>query len=349
MGAQKFVVVLGIRKTDINHSFCPTLEEAEVLVLRPLTSCPGEVIDEILGEAASIVGELPVAIISDEGGELKRGGRFFTRKHSKTIHLFDISHKINSCEKDLLEEDQVWVSFKAAASAAIQKLKLSSVAHLAAPRQRTKDRMHSSLHLIEYGHRLLAYLESEKANQLTDEEREKLVWIYDYQSAFSKYLYLKTLSEIALELVHKKGYYQGVTKEFLELTEHMHEESILYPQFRDKIKTTLQIEEAKITDSKHHLGSSEIIESLFGKFKAIENVHASSGLSSLVLAVPALVGKLDEHILTDALKEISTNDLENWVENEMGQTYLSKRRQALPKVVVKVQDVIEIVEGIVAT
>jgi hypothetical protein len=73
MGAQKCVVILGIKCTDICQDFCPSFDEAEVLVTKPLYSCPGEVINQLLEEAVSVTKELPKAIISDQGSEDKKG------------------------------------------------------------------------------------------------------------------------------------------------------------------------------------------------------------------------------------------------------------------------------------
>lgn len=174
MGPQKFVVVLGVKKVDVNQNFCPTLEEVEALVIRPLYSCPGDIINEILEEASVIAGGPPLAIISDAGSELKRGGRIFSENNPETIHLFDISHRINTCLKEELNKDAVWLAFKSAASDSIQHLKLSSLAHLAPPKQRSKDRMHSAFYLIDWGIRALQFLDSKDADSLTVEEKSKI-------------------------------------------------------------------------------------------------------------------------------------------------------------------------------
>jgi len=94
----------------------------------------------------------------------------------------------------------------------------------------------------------------------------------------------------------------------------------------------LQKEGEKIPCGAHYLGSSEILESLFGKFKYIEGDQASSGLSSLVLSIPALVGKLDESVVRGALESISCFDIDEWIDENMGQTFLSQRRKALGRI-----------------
>ena len=49
----------------------------------------------------------------------------------------------------------------------------------------------------------------------------------------------------------------------------------------------------------------------------------------MILAIPALVGKLDESIIAKALEEISVIDVRHWIEENMGATFHSQRRQAL--------------------
>jgi len=329
MGPQKCVVVLGVKNLDINNNFCPTLDAVEPLVVRPLTNCPGEVIKEILEEAATIVGMSPIAVVSDEGSENKKGVRLFIQNHSEIVHLFDASHKINNCLKQELNNDPVWLAFKETAAHSVQHLKLSSIAHLAPPRQRAKARMHSAFYLIDWGISILHFLDSEKATSLTISERNKIEWVRQYQFSLSNYMYFQEICEHALAIVHEQGYFPDMETEFCKRIKHLSTTDQRCTNFQNRLKTLLQIEGQKIPQGMHYLGSSEILESLFGKFKAIESNHASSGLTSLVLAIPALLGKLNESIIAKALAEVSVDNVKQWIKTNMGQTFLSQRRHAL--------------------
>lgn len=139
------------------------------------------------------------------------------------------------------------------------------------------------------------------------------------------------MCELALNLVHEKGYYVGIVNEFLKRTESLYIGDQQSLPFRKKIEEIFYEEEHKLPAENHYLGSSEVIESLFGKFKALEGIHASSGLTSLVLAVPALVGTLNNAMVEEALNTICVEDVDDWVENEMGQTFHSRRRCALSR------------------
>lgn len=329
MGPQKCVVVLGVRTTDLVSNFCPTLEQVETLVVKPLNNTPGDVIYEILEEAAvKISGQTIHAIISDEGSENKMGGRLFCEHYPETIHLNDISHLINNLLKKELGNDPVWASFKEEAANSMQILKLSSIAHLAPPRQRTKARMHSAFNLIEWGIRLLEYINSEEANKLKAEDINKVKWIKKYHNAFQRYFGLRDLGKLALELVHQRGYFKGIANEFKRLAKQCGFNRIVR-SFYNRILDMLRSIELRIPNCMSYLGSSEVLESLFGKFKALEGNHASSGLTSLVLSIPGLTGELNRSTIEDAMVSISTLDITNWINANLGQTFLSKRKQAL--------------------
>lgn len=328
MGLQKCVVVLGVPQTDLRGNFCLSFGDVEPLVVRPLYSSPGEVIQGILEEAAEKTGS-PLAVISDQGAELKRGVRLFSEDHLGTVHLFDISHRIDSYLRKELENDECWVAFKKSAKNAIQNLKLSTIAHLAPPKQRSKSRMHSAFFLIQWGLRVLDFLNSEKVDSLSTEEKDKIKWLKNYQFSLPCYMNLMEICKKVLSLVHEKGYHRGVAEEFLVKTKHLCQADKKNIAFQNRIKMMLQEEEQKVPEGEHYFGSSEIIESLFGKFKTMEDHHASSGLTSLVLALPALVGGINKDIIQKALETISVKDITNWTKKNVGNSFLSKRRFAL--------------------
>lgn len=331
MGSQKCVVVIGVRAHSLRGNFRPNFDHIEPLVIRPLNSCPGVVIKEILEEAIQKAGK-PLAVISDEGSELKKGVKLLCEKE---IHLFDASHKINTCLKAELESDELWKTFQKSAGESVSHLKLTPLAHLSPPRQRTKARMHSAFSLIEWGLRLSNYIGSEEYKNLTFECKDKIVWLEQYQNSLVTYKTLMEISQEALQLVHERGYYRGVAEEFILVTKELSLVDLRCFKFREKMANILNDEGRKVPDGQHYLGSSEIIESLFGRFKEMEDHHASSGLTSLILAIPALAGGIDETEIFNAMNNISQSDLDNWYEKNMGSTFLSKRRKSLQEVSIK--------------
>lgn len=330
MGRQKFVVILGVKQQDLLENFSPTLKEVEVLVLRPLESCKGEIIKDLLKEATEKTG-IPLGIISDGGSDLKKGTSLFLEEveGEKPVHLNDCSHKLNNFLKHELDEDPIWLGFKKAAGEAVQHLKLSPIGHLSPPRRRIKERMHNSFSTIEWGLLLLSYLKSDEAKKLPEDQLIKIIWVKEYEPSLIIYKHLMEICKKALDLVHHRGYYRWIAYEFAESMDSNYYANLRCFSFYKRVEAFFAEEGAKIPDGQHYLGSSEILESLFGKFKYLEDHHSNSGLTSLILAVPALTGRIDETIIYDAMNEVSTNDQNEWVVKNMGPTFLSKRRQAL--------------------
>lgn len=328
MGLQKCVLVLGVKPQNLKDNFCPTFEHIEPLALKPLYSTRGEIIKTVLDEASEKIGGQPISIISDAGADLGRGIRLFLEGKTNVIHSLDISHRINLCLKKELKKDENWKLFQTKAGKCVQYLKLSTIAHLCPPRQRLQERMHNSFPIIEWGLQLINYLQN-KAQELSKELKDKISWIVEYEDSLKIYQSLMRLSKTALKYAHEKGYYRGIEEDFMKESEEVM--SIRCIEFREKIKMILQEEGRKIPDGQNYLGSSEIIESVFGRFKRMEGHHASSGLTSMILGMPALMGEIDEKEIERAMS-VSTIDVKKWLQDNMGPSFLSLRRRDLQSV-----------------
>jgi hypothetical protein len=85
----------------------------------------------------------------------------------------------------------------------------------------------------------------------------------------------------------------------------------------------------KIFKSQIGLGSSDIVESIFGKFKVF--IKGFKEIGKLVLTIPAFLGKITTDNIKQALESVHQRDIEDWIEESIGQSTLSKRRLAFTK------------------
>jgi len=65
---------------------------------------------------------------------------------------------------------------------------------------------------------------------------------------------------------------------------------------------------------------------MFGKFKHLEQQQSSSGLTQLVLAIPALVGKKSSSVIKQAMETIKVKDVWGWFKDNIGRSVQSKRK-----------------------
>jgi len=77
------------------------------------------------------------------------------------------------------------------------------------------------------------------------------------------------------------------------------------------------------------LGSSEIIESVFGKLQRIEGDQEMSGFTGNVLSVCAMVSKTTLEMIKNAMKTITTPFLNEWCIENLGDSIQCQRKKIL--------------------
>lgn len=326
MGPQKVLLVLGVRLDKLEKNYIPTYEDAEPLVMKIVKSSPGEVIEEVIIEAKRKVGCVR-GVISDGGAEMKKGMRLLNESGEISIHLLDIVHLISNLLKNELSSDDNWQTFKQNSTHMTQVVKLSDLAHLSAPRLRSKERLMASVKLVKWACNLIAHIDSLRLQK--KKKDPKVTWVLKHRKQLSIWRQLHDLAEMALVLVHNQGYHQDISKEWSREIEKINFINRRTKAFSILIKSLLEKEGLKVPEGERRLGSSVIIESSFGKFKQIEGHHANSGITTSVLALAAIFGKTDNSEIAEALESVTRNDLKDWTDGNLGQTYLSKRRMDL--------------------
>ena len=74
------------------------------------------------------------------------------------------------------------------------------------------------------------------------------------------------------------------------------------------------------------IGSTEILESLFGAYKNLEGQQSESGVTGLMLVVGALVSSWEQEAIKKGLKATPWKAVEAWIEKRLGPTVQSQRR-----------------------
>ena len=77
------------------------------------------------------------------------------------------------------------------------------------------------------------------------------------------------------------------------------------------------------------LGSSEIIESVFGKLKNLEQDQVKSGFTAMLLSLAAVVSTTSRDVIQKALETVPTKKVFEWYKENIGQSVQSKRKEIL--------------------
>jgi hypothetical protein len=327
IGTKKCLVIIGTRLSK--RKWKPLeFADVEVLLIEMHDNTDKNVICRSLEKAQEKVGKV-VMICADDGPDLRSGIKLFCKKH-KVGRIFDTIHKIGTFLKKTLEKDPKWQAFVSAAAEAKKKMQQTSAAHLAPPSQRTKSRFLNIEILTRWAVDALIALEDP---QHSDRELlEKYCgWLFDYKELIECLKQLDLISKHVRKHIRENG---------LSLTTGQQVEVLLQEamrsmpfnlnacQYAGRLIDFFR-EHAKIVPRNQiWIGSSEIIESLFGKLKCLERNHHKGGFTSLVLGMAACVGSLDHSVVHEAIVMTKTKDVEAWTKEQIGKTLLSKRREA---------------------
>jgi hypothetical protein len=98
--------------------------------------------------------------------------------------------------------------------------------------------------------------------------------------------------------------------------------------FRTRLLEHVDREAAKLPAGANWLASSDIIESVFGHYKAFTARGPLKEVGRLVLLIPAFLSELSAPVIREAMTSVRGIDVEQWVQSNLGLSMLARRRRA---------------------
>ena len=328
LGQEKCLVIVGIRLSALPaEGKSLTHVDVEPIALCPVATSNGEVVHQQLEAACKQTG-VPREILSDQGSDLAKGMRLFCEAHPETSAVYDIKHKVATVLKRELGAERAWQEFSTQASQTIARVQQTALAALAPPRQRRKARYMNVAELVSWGGHIMRYLDGEGASQPDwDPHRveQAVGWVRQYRPELEQWRQLVEVSTIVEQFVKIHGVTGGGA---LQLQERLAETGTLprTQHLRAELLQFVTAEGAKAKVGERLVGSSEVIESLFGKWKHLEGEQARSGLTGLVLALGALIAPPTPEVIKQALESTPTKTVLAWCREKLGKTVQTLRR-----------------------
>ncbi len=334
LGNEKCLVILGIRQECFpKGELYLTHEDVEPIALIPVEHSNGEVVFQQLEENISKTG-IPKQIVSDHGPDIKSGVEIFCQKYD-TVHTYDMKHKGATIVKRELKDDPNWQDFVKQASKTSKKVQQTILAALAPPNQRSKARYMNVDKLVDWGHTTLLYLDHEKAQHLGDEKTkefessklfQKSGWLYKFRDALADWKNLVDTVKSADNYIN----FMGLSKDidvYLKAELSGFTENEAFGHIPDELVLFAKQQQEKIGDDDRLLGSSEIIESVIGKYKGLQHDQVKGGFTGMLLGLAASVSELTLDTVEKACASISTQNVWDWVKNNIGKSVFSERKE----------------------
>ena len=334
IGTAKCLVILGVRHCTLAHDgdYTLTHEQVEPLRIVPMTHSNGPAVQRELEAAVAMTG-VPRAVLSDGGSDLQSGIRAFCDMHRDTAAIYDVHHKTAVELKRILEHDPTWSEFISSVNAFKLKVQQTPFAPLAPPAQRSKSRyMNLDILLHWLRERMLpardmpmqtATILGVNASAL----EEKLAWLTAYEENIQRWDELSFIVDVCNTVVRRDGYGVGVAETLVRLWPNPTTSTA--DELQKRLLAFVQTQSAQAHAGERLPGCSDIIESVFGKFKHLEGEHAKSGFSGSVLAIAAMVSITTHAVIQRALETTTVKDVKNWIANVIGRTVQGTRHRLL--------------------
>lgn len=331
IGVEKCFVILGVRLSAVSHPVrCLRHEDVEPIALCPVRQSNGEVVYQQLEDSLERTG-LPREILGDQGSDLKAGVDRFCQHHPQTSYSYDIKHKTAVVLEHELAEELSWREFTHLAAQTTQRVQQTTLAFLGPPNQRTKARYMNLESLVGWGSATLRFLDrqpSEGSPELDPHHlEEKLGWLKGFREPLTVWHELLQIIAATESFVRTHGLYRGAHRALQKIRTPLAQSA----RTKTVSQHLLTFVAEQSFQAQHHerlLGSSEVIESVLGKFKRLEQDQAKGGFTGLVLGVGALVATTTREVVQKALETVSTKDVLDWCKQTLGHSVQAKRKAA---------------------
>ncbi len=343
LGPWKCLVIVGVRLSAWREKAAPLEHQDLTLMhLMPMEQSTGEAVAEQLRQTVEKTGIVPACVLSDEGAELK-SGMALLRERLPALrdvpHRYDIKHKVATFLKKELHQDPTWQSFVTRTNRTKLRLTLTPLAFLVPPGLKNKARYMNLDTLVGWGRRALAYLDDPRdfPGQEVDRKKleQKLGWLQEYRRPLADWAELLEVAERAVTRIRREGYHADTAAEL---------EAELLPlartpasrRLKSRLVTFLAEQAQDLPEGQRLLGTTEVLESLLGKYKRIQGTHSKGGMTGSLLNIGAAVLEKTTDTVQAAMAAVPVAAVGQWVYEKLGltiaaqQTILRQRNKNCP-------------------
>lgn len=327
-GTKKCLVVLGVTAEEFMKKKCSlSHEDMSVLDISIVEKATAASVEKTLRRVAEKSGT-PVQIVSDNGSNIKKGVTDFIGRNSGARHTYDATHKAAILMKHHLEDDSRWKALTRKMWMAKRDILFTPLGFMVPPKPKDKARW---LNLDIYVNWLGKALDFRKHKADADGARlfdEKLGWIGEFADSLPEWRSMLDMLDLMKREIKKNGFRKDTPMRFEKLSSGIALSTRRLRSLKKEIMDYINEETAGIEDEQILLGSSDIIESVFGRYKWFSGKTPMKEVGRAVLAIPVFTGKFDEAEVKSAMESVSAKDVDDWLRQNIGESFFSKRKRA---------------------
>ena len=334
-GHTKVFVVLGIREKDFLNLNRPLkYTDLTSLLISNKNNWNGELVCKEIKELEPKIGRIKYAV-GDYGSDLKKGLRLAGIKH---VH--DLSHLISNIVKSIYEKNKDFVKLKEQMNIMRKKFIQTNISSVVPPKGRKKSEYQNFDTIISWANAVMNLinnkLQTSKQKEILEEfiEGNKLdrikkefSWINDFSTL------IEELSEISksIKTIEKDMKHNGLSEITLKkcIIELKKLETKNGKKFSEILISQIEFQFEKFQNTDTILCSSDIIESIFGKYKNCTNNNPMASITNLILTMASFTCELTNENIIKSMETTTINDIKEWSKKNIGHSLFFERKYLL--------------------
>lgn len=336
IGKERLLLIVGVALADLPPpGQTLTLDKMKVLAVVPGQQWKKEDVEREYLKLARQIGA-PAYLVSDGATELRDPAQKLEKDGQKTIVLGDLKHHAaNVLEKELNRNGR-FESFLREVGLTRNRVQQTELDQFAPPTLRIKSRFMNVGALFKWATMVLYHLDkpASKARKEISIERmnQKLGWLKGYVHDLAQWNKCQEVIDLSLSVINLHGL-DAQTEHLVERTLDQHNrnwrsEDCSATRIAVKLLDWIRDSFGKLPCNERVWLSTEILESLFGKFKQLERQHSKGGFTRLIAAIPTLCMRATRETVRKAFREVDSKATRKWITDSLGKTLTARRNAA---------------------
>jgi hypothetical protein len=207
----------------------------------------------------------------------------------------------------------------------------TELAFLAPPAPKSKARFMNLGPQLNWAKHILAVLRDPQAvAKFATAQRlhEKLGWIATFEVDVMEWLQLQQVVDVTVAEVNCQGIFQGGSGKLQKQLSQLDALCDSAGRLADEMVGFVRSGELQTRPGERFPGSTEVLESSFGKFKQLEKQQSRGGFTQLLLGFGAMLSSVTIDVVREAMETSRTIDVRRWAAQTLGVTVFGQRKLA---------------------
>lgn len=331
IGPEKVLTIMRVRASQLPPRGTPlSHKDMELLAVIPAKEWKREDVAKVYQELTERCG-VPRCILTDGAVELREPAKSLGKRGDRPLVFRDAKHFLANQFESILGDLPEYQEFTKQIGRTRSAVQQTELAHFVPPSLKQKARFMNLQPTLNWASMVLWHLDHpmSKSRKEISEDRmeEKLGWLRDFAPSIKQWQECQQVVSVGLTFINNHGIFHGAAAKLKRLVKDLAHCTSSKKLVRAAVRFIL-IDERQLKPQERLPMSTEILESSFAMYKQLEQQHAKSGFSSLLLGFGSLLRQVTCQGILDSFARVKVADVTNWTKTYLADTYASKRQTA---------------------